>query len=253
MTPVAHFYFNGQYDLSLMNSSSNPFIGTLDILIRSSNNEIPLGSSAQGNFVGYSLVKVMDVDLLGNSLGKSVYHYTNEPEELTPYHLPGIYGRANHGNGELIKEEYFNTDGNIDNTRILNFEQNESETIITKGTVTPFGMDKPPWESQAVYTYFMRFYDVVSDWRYLSETIETTYDLNGANPITATTNYEYANPGHKQLTTITTQASDGRNFVTTLEYPSDNPSGTSISTATFDRMVTDNMLSPLIKQESILD
>ncbi|MGQ8337103.1 RHS repeat domain-containing protein [Sunxiuqinia sp. A32] len=247
MTPITHFYFNGQYERDATSTSDGPFNSTLNILIRSSNNEIPLGSSAQGNFVGYSLVKVFDVDQSNNSLGESVYHYTNEPEELTPYHLPGIYGKANHANGELRKEEHFNESGDPIKIKEFKYRENESETFIAKATVTPFTMEYSAGApNYTLYTYYMRFYDVVSNWRYPYQTIDTSYDENGGNPVVITTDLEYNNADHKQLTKQTQTDINNKTIITDYVFPSDPGSNAPSEMWDESNVNYKHMLSPVI-------
>ena len=249
MTPITHFYFNGQYERDMISINNGPFNSTLDILTRSSNNEVPLGSSAQGNFVGYSLVKILETDQSNNPLGKSVYHYTNEPEELTPYHLPGVYGKANHANGELIKEEYFNASGNPIKIKEYKYRENDAETFIAKGTVTPFTMEYSAGAPNYTrYTYYMRFYDIVSNWIYPYRTTETTYDENGANPVTLTTNLEYGNANHKQLTKSTQTDIDDKTIQTNYIYPSDSGSGAPVEMWDESNPNCKHIISPVVDE-----
>ncbi len=64
-------------------------------------------------------------------------------------------------------------------------------------------------------------YSYRSYWRYLSQTVETTFDQNGQNPISKTTNFYYDNPKHLQLTRTETFNTDGTKYITRLKYPGD--------------------------------
>lgn len=253
MTEIQHFYKDVGFE---SDPFSSPGVDTRaeKVIVRSSNTETPLSSSAQGNFVGYSKVSVSDVDQQGNSLGKTEYYYHNEPDEKGNgvFNLPGFPVTIHANNGNLLKEVMYSSTGEILKKKEVQFHKDDTTAILVKGIYARTPLKEPP-SSSSGFSPMFRFYRIYSEWWYPKTTIETTYDENGANPMTITTDFEYANPVHKLLTKSTTLTSEGRSAVTTLMYPSDNPTGTSMTTSTLNRMVTDNILNPVIKQETILD
>ena len=70
------------------------------------------------------------------------------------------------------------------------------------------------------------YYKLYSIWKYLKKTTESTFDINGQNPITTTTNYFYDNPEHLQLTRTEVATSDGKQVQTRTMYPDDVTSTT---------------------------
>jgi YD repeat-containing protein len=71
------------------------------------------------------------------------------------------------------------------------------------------------------YFYNFNVFQVRSQWHYLLQKKATTYDLNGLNPVTMTTNYYYDNPAHLQITSQTTKSSDSKLIETKYFYPQD--------------------------------
>ena len=64
-------------------------------------------------------------------------------------------------------------------------------------------------------------YKNISYWHYLKQSIETQYDLNGLNPITTTTDFNYNNSVHLQLTSQLVTNSKGEFLTTEYKYPLD--------------------------------
>ena len=74
--------------------------------------------------------------------------------------------------------------------------------------------------------YITRNSSVVSEWVRLQSETQTTYDENGQNPITATTNYYYEDnenhiPTHLQPTRTQQILADGTIYETRTTYPTD--------------------------------
>jgi hypothetical protein len=65
-------------------------------------------------------------------------------------------------------------------------------------------------------------YSNISFWHYLKSTQEITYDLNGANPISTTTNYNYRGINHTLLSSQTSNSSNQETLETKYFYPKDN-------------------------------
>lgn len=255
MSRIKHIYPENTYDVggqSLISGSSISENWGGTNIIRSSENQMPMGSSAQGNYVGYNRVSVSDVDSVGNAIGKSVFNYTNDPDEESTYHLPGLPTITNQNNGHLKKEEHFDENNILlKSIETVPWEVKSSE-VITKGVIVQRSLYTAPWQTSP-NSYYYRFYSVFSEWWHPLSNIEITYDKNGLNPVTTVTDYEYNNAAHKNLSKTIITTSNNKVIVNTMEYPSDYPLGTATTGITFNRMVSDNMLNPIIKQETSLN
>ncbi len=255
MSQIKHIYPENTYDVGgqtlISGSSVGENWGSTNI-IRSSENQMPMGSSAQGNYVGYNRVSVRDMDVMGNTLGKSIYNYTNDPDVKSAYHLPGLPTITHQNNGHLKKEEHFDENNILLRTNETILGEVESSEVITKGVIVQRSLYTSPWQTEP-NSYYYRFYSVFSEWWHPLRTIETTYDKNGLNPVMRTTDYEYNNASHKQVTKTIIDKGNDETKVIDNEYPSDYPLGSLTTNTTFNRMVSDNMLNPIIKQQTSLN
>lgn len=249
MSPLQYFYEETLIQNSSMINPGNVlnYIYTANYIVSSSSNVVPLGTSAQGSFVGYDKVMVKEEDIVGGNLGKTIYHYENVEEILGESFMPGVPNIINLGNGRLLKEEYLNNEDSLVKEKVLTYLQHSPSRINIKG------VKFYQFYGSTVAGGEVMFYNVYSEWWHPESTIETIYDPNSSNPLSVTTEYAFQSPVHKQTTSITQQTSAGKTKVTNLYYPSDTPIGTSTSSTTMSRMVSDNMLNPVIKQETILD
>jgi hypothetical protein len=113
----------------------------------------------------------------------------------------------------------FFTDANLPN------EKHSLGLVINKlsgdvGCQVPgsWGMPIPPQRS----VFEMSYFKLYSVWKYLKKSTELSYDKNGANPVTTVTNYNYNNPIHAQVSTISITNSEGENQVTKYLYAQDS-------------------------------
>jgi len=98
---------------------------------------------------------------------------------------------------------------------------------------------------KAISLYDMVRYTVISTWVYPDKEIVTSYDQNGENPVTTTSNYFYDNINHFQLTRTEALNSKGQLIRTTNKYPHDY-----IGTAIYDEMRSKNIIGALINTKS---
>jgi len=90
-------------------------------------------------------------------------------------------------------------------------------------------------------------YKTYSYWHYLKSTTEKTYDENGQNPITQTTNYYYDNVNHLNPTRTETTTSDGNQTEVKMYYPDDVDDLTGLSQVqidAIDRLKKDDLCQP---------
>ncbi|MEC3875818.1 DUF5977 domain-containing protein [Chryseobacterium salviniae] len=248
MSDIQHIYRDGG-----SSEYTNESPAFRNVVVCSSENNTPLSSSAQGNYVGYSQVTVSDVDQSGNTLGRSVYSYSNNPDEEGGSHLPGMPIKPHMDNGNLLKEEYYNA-SNIRLKVIENsYEKDVSTLKVIKGIFTKTVLKDPP-NSSPSRPFYARLYRLYSEWWHPKQTIETNYDMNGNNPLVTTTNYSYENPLHKNVTKITTTRSTGEIEIIRNKYAQDLSSGIDETQATITAgMAAQNNINPVIQTEVTVD
>ncbi|MCD0464985.1 RHS repeat domain-containing protein [Flavobacterium sp. ENC] len=243
-----HFFYNNEI---LTNGFSGGYYSKLifqqinKYLVRCSDSAIPFGNSAQGSVIGYNEVTVSDVDSTNINLGSSKYFYNNVKELPIELFIPGIPNLINLNNGQLLKEQYFNSNNaKVKETVTEYIRENTIKNI--KGVK----MFSAPGSTSTD----IRFYDVFSEWWHPKATIETIFDINGQNPITTTTDYKYDNLLHKNLTETQTTNSKGQTIKTIKKYPSDLVAGIDETpAATISNMMINNVINPVIKSETIVD
>lgn len=253
MSDIQHFYLDGgkrnyydPYDITFSNDWTK-------VIVRSSDNSTPLSSSAQGNHVGYTQVSVSDEDQLGNKLGRSTYTYSNEPDDSGFYDVPGMPVITHMNNGDLIKEEHYNTNDVILKTVENTYVKDNPTSKLIKGINVRTLLKNPP-SFQPKPNRFINYYRIYSEWWHPEKTIETVYDLNGQNPIVSTTNYEFENATHKNITKITTTNSKGHTLISKNKYPQDVISGIDeTSSVVVSGMITANIVDPVIQSENTVE
>jgi YD repeat-containing protein len=247
ISPYQFFYnfelftngYSGGYYSTLIFQEINQY------LVRTSDTAIPFGNSAQGSVIGYNEVSVSDVDINNNNSGISKYSYRNLVEKPIELFIPGVPNLINLNNGQLLKEEYFNTN-NI-KVREKSTEYIRENTRKNIKGVKVYGT--PESTNTAI-----RFYDVFSEWWHPESSVETIYDANGGNPISTTISYKFDNALHKNLTGTQTLNSKGQTIKLTNKYPSDLISGIDETpAATISSMITNNVLNPIIKSETTVN
>jgi YD repeat-containing protein len=242
------------YIESITNPSTPP---VAQIIITTAENIVSLGTSAQGNPIGYNFVTVSDENEDGQNLGKSIFRYKNYAEDVPAIFLPNIQQRIFSENGQLTEQEDYNGASQVVRRKLITYEQNMSAQVRAKGLMIYRSYNAWPLTPEAFPAYnmppFAGMYDVYSEWWYPIQTLETVYDVTGGNGITTTATFEYSNAEHKLLTKTTQTTSSGQQLVITNQYAPDEPTGTSTSTATFEDMVEANIINPVIKREVKLD
>nr|WP_315244344.1 RHS repeat domain-containing protein [uncultured Flavobacterium sp.] len=253
MSDIQHFYLDGgnrnyydPYNISFGNDWTK-------VIVRSSDNNTPLSSSAQGNHVGYTQVSVSDEDQLGNKMGRATYTYSNNPDDSGFYDVPGMPVITHMDNGDLIKEEYFNTNDILLKSIENKYVKDEPSSKMIKGINVRTLLKNPP-SFQPEPNRFINYYRIYSEWWHPEKTIETVYDLNGQNPVITTTNYDFENVLHKKLTKTTTTNSNGETIISKNKYPQDLQSGIDETPATtISSIIAANLVNPVIQSETTVD
>ncbi len=188
----------------------------------------PMGSSANGQSIGYDQVTVRRKDRNGQNLGKVIYYYKNELETLSsdPRNAPN---NKHLDNGQLILQKSFN-DQNILVSSQENIYSKNNDNYYSYGiNIRNEGMDNPRLNltggSSSPSSYYRKFkftdYKIRSEWWHMDHSIETTYDLNGETPVVTSTDYEYDNDKSYQPTKTTVKTSKGDDIETIVYYPDD--------------------------------
>jgi YD repeat-containing protein len=98
------------------------------------------------------------------------------------------------------------------------------------------------------YEYFIGKYDVSYNW--VAPKSKTVYDYSGDDVLEQTTNYYYNDDDYRLLNETETSDSEGNVISTKHYYASDYPDDTETTDDTFDEMVSDYIISPVIKKET---
>jgi len=209
--------------------------------VRSSSNAFSMATSGQGAQVTNDFVTVSNVDSNGNNLGSIKYYYKNKEEySYVGNHYTNLPNYVHLDNGQLIKEEVRNASNVLVKKREISYKKETEKRIkgikfyndFTPGREIEFGDIK---------IYYLR-----SEWWHPETETETIYDLNGNNPVTTNTAYEYSNIDHKQITKVTTVNSKDQVITTTNKYPQDYPVTSNLD---IDKMVEYNIINPVLESQ----
>lgn len=197
-----HAYFETRYGICKPVDGYYTFL----LLARCSDTTTPLTGFKSGNSIGYD--KVSEI-IVGSNGEKSIIEqmFYNQAEVLTLPFFPNI-PRLNNG---LLKSEKYYAD---------NIKVKEKEFLYRKDEASVQSVKGLRFLKQLLH-----FYETKSEWWYPYQTIETSYDELGLNPITITTDLEYANVSHRQLSKSTQADLNGKTIITDYVYPSDANSG----------------------------
>ncbi|GAB1855968.1 hypothetical protein MHTCC0001_08030 [Flavobacteriaceae bacterium MHTCC 0001] len=190
---------------------------------------IPVASSANGQSIGYDQVTVSKIDGQGNTLGKTVYYYQNQLETVAEYGT-SIPNEIHLDNGKLLKQESYNASGVL-LSKIENSYSADSYQPFMYGLSRSFAGSEDYDFAECININDCRNdfedgvkysdYKIKSEWWHLDETVQTTYDINGANPVTKTVNYQYTNNhSYQPMATIVTTATS-QPIITETYYPED--------------------------------
>ncbi|HEX9513367.1 MAG TPA: DUF5977 domain-containing protein [Puia sp.] len=264
------------------------YTGGTSYLVRGSSPSNYLGST-QGSHVGYSIVTETEVS--GNTTNGRKESYFSSPwnihnqtstESSIHYQNNLQAGGANPlyqidndvYRGMLQKELTYNASSILLHSTVNNynisypnffspgaFPANYYEApvmvgyldylcIATCSTCTPPG--PAICSTYDLNNYALVNYKIVCPWIYKINTINTTYDQNGLNPILDTINYYYDNPTHGEVTRILQNDSKGYSLKTVNIYPGDKSQITGLDPAAgtvLDSMVSRNMIAPVVQEE----
>lgn len=224
---------------------------------------IPMGTSAQGNPVGYS--QVTEIRQSAESNGKTIYYFSNNQEYgfpldslySTTFNPPslmfsGVPNFTYQTNGNLLKKEYWNSSSQL--VKEENYVYEKADSVFNVRGVKLYSLGSIAfWEDQYGNTepskanYLIRFYDNISERWNLVKDSTITYDrsVSPALEINQVNHYSYDN--HTQLIRKTTQNSDGATLESKIRYPYD------INIGVYASMDTLNMINYPIEQTTLVD
>lgn len=192
----------------------------------------PINDIGDGAPVGYRRVVERFQD--NSYIVHNYTTYEDYPDEIMPF-LNGYSNSQlahmssnNYQRGLETRTRYYKADG------VLLKDITNSYAVLSEGAANIQSIDLKPTVGiitspggpiNNVNATLNSLYYIRSRFLYDSVTTETTFDINGQNPITTTTNRNYDNVAHLQLTRVTTAGSDGSIITTATSFPDDFASG----------------------------
>jgi hypothetical protein len=195
-----------------------------------SNNINPISYSANGNYVGYSKDSVKEIGVQNN--GYNELYFENFPDYYN-VNTPGCPGIKHPGNGNLLKEKFYNAQNKLVkfdsleyslleknayyvNAKIDNYyigPRDQTDYIFCNGpddcTESPFiNVFKYGSPFQVPYVYNIYFYPFTYYWIENTKKTERVFDLNGLNKIENIASYSYNKTNHL-ISNVITYRSDG--------------------------------------------
>ncbi|MCG8311569.1 MAG: BACON domain-containing protein [Cytophagales bacterium] len=155
-------------------------------------------------------------------------------EALSGVDAMNYYETTSWKRAKLKKEEIYKANGS--SFTLINYVENKYQTInedtLYNNYVSSVFETIPydtwtvpnPYDPSGDYSSAEFCYHVdktITGRKVLKQTIEKTYDQDGANPVTTTTNFYYDNPTHVQLTRTISVDSKGDILISKTYYPDD--------------------------------
>lgn len=219
--------------------------------------------ATQGSPVGYK--EVTEYYEENGRGGKTERFFTSQRDDLIAPNPPINHQPSSNEwrRGHLEKEVRYAYDETAQAHKKVYELENNYTFITTPETDSLFydAIHTSSWglKSQLVSTYIgyvplgiyqngalinFSFYDELSSWYYLGETIEREFGSNETLISEIRTNYGYTNPNHLQPSTVSTENSDGTILTTRYSYAHDLP-GLAIS----DTLIKEHKITLPIEQQ----
>jgi len=204
-------------------------------------------SLAEGSPVGYSEVAEITKDKNGNSLGYTIYKYTNfdSNPDSPPVSVTTVvardFGARNKNEVErgklLCQTEYKNNDIRI-KEKSFTYKKVLRDGIraIENRQIYFSNCPSAQFIGYAATAYYFNNNSYLPD-----KVTETDYDTSGNNPVATETNYSYNS--YNLVSESSTNNSDNANYKTSYKYPTDFN-----TTSPYNEMTNKNMLSPIIEK-----
>ncbi|MEM7037021.1 MAG: hypothetical protein AAF570_08595, partial [Bacteroidota bacterium] len=183
------------------------------------------GPATGGSHIGYR--EVTTLIGAGGSNGKTVSRFTNSdgfPDSQSAF--PGGPGVSwDHRRGMLESQTTYDNTGKKVAEMVNEYAYATDNHTIVRGYSAGF-QRKHPVNTGAPYEILVyQPHEVHSEWVYMSKTVSKQFDENGVDFLATTTDYEYGNPAHAQMTATRSTDSQGRELITRMQYPLDFAGG----------------------------
>ncbi|WP_291149931.1 DUF5977 domain-containing protein, partial [Flavobacterium sp. UBA7680] len=244
VSPPRYSYLETKSNPICVNVGNTTFLdpGIMTYRSRSSKNYLPL-SGLQGYHIMYSDVKVYNDQSMVNGYTHFKYSLADDDKSYNILRSAPVtshdfergdlleqniykYNNGSYLPVKKVSNEYyygfnrnsFFSDASFPNEKhALGLVINKLSGDLVCNVQGSWGMPIPPYRSLFEMSYF-KLYSV---WKYLKKSTESTYDKNGANPVTTITNYNYNNPTHAQLSSVEMINSEGETQSTKTFYAQD--------------------------------
>ncbi|MEM7036495.1 MAG: DUF6443 domain-containing protein, partial [Bacteroidota bacterium] len=183
------------------------------------------GPATGGSHIGYR--EVTTLIGAGGSNGKTVSRFTNAdgfPDSQSAF--PGGPGVSwDHRRGMLESQTTYDNTGKKVMETVNEYAYATDNHTIVRGYSAGF-QRKHPVNTGAPYEILVyQPHEVHSEWVYMSRSVAKQFDENGVDFLATTTDYEYGNPAHAQVTATRSTDSHGRELITRMQFPLDFAGG----------------------------
>ncbi|MEI9921978.1 MAG: RHS repeat domain-containing protein [Bacteroidota bacterium] len=222
------YYYRIQY---LFTNLDVPAIeGAMFQQLWSSNGILPMRTT-QGNHIGYEWVKEQKGNgskIFTYDVSEHPYHFNNEPyfkgntynyeAEGRRYNYPVYPAPMDLEKGNLLSEEDYDSNGKLVlSTR--NTYESPVDVVITRASKVEL-LKAPISATTTWYVGYTHYPILTSSNRIKTTTVNSNYDVNGRNPASVITTYDYDGLGHLQATSVT-KTMDDVEYVDKMIFPHD--------------------------------
>lgn len=213
--------------------------------LRTANTRLPLGGM-EGTVVGYSDVQTYKTDGIEKIKTISSFYSSVDYPDVIDYSFPfaviqsrsNLRGMLKREVKYLWKANQFIPASESENLYLSSGYQYSPGVRSGVSTFVPSDMGDGDWQ--------YKIYELPSEFVYLKNSLSTSYDGNGGNPITTETDYSYENPSHYNVTKTEFTQSKGHLTLTEYKYPHDfqtNP--------IYQAMVGRYIVGPVVEQTQL--
>lgn len=213
--------------------------------LRTANTRLPLGGM-EGTVVGYSDVQTYKTDGIEKIKTISSFYSSVDYPDIIDYSFPfaviqsrsNLRGMLKREVKYLWKANQFIPASENENLYLSSGYQYSPGVRSGVSTFVPSDMGDGDWQ--------YKIYELPSEFVYLKNSLTTSYDGNGSNPITTETDYSYENPLHYSVTKTEFTQSKGHLISTEYKYPHDfqtNP--------IYQAMVGKYIVSPVVEKTQL--
>lgn len=218
-------------------------------LLLTSSPKLPLGTT-QGSHIGYT-----NVSIIYSDGGKSQMKYSYRPDANTGGFPFGASTSHDWERGHLLKQTDYNNQGvivkEIENDYDFRHNPNlENNATIFSCLVGQYS--QAPLSCNSPENYAYKIYDDEAYWFYLESTTETTYDLNGQNPVITHTDYTYESDHMNLVQQSFYETNNTVSQITQYSFAQEalNAGGLGNSTSVLQAMIDSHMVSLPVQTET---